>query len=181
MRKGRGARVAGGALAAIGRGARVAGGALATLLALGGCGGLALTNPISPTPVRIVVSSPAFAAGGEIPPRFTCQGQDISPPLRLSGVPRRALELELVMRDRDAAGGNFIHWQLTGIPPGTRSLAAGQVPRGARLGRNSFGSTGYRGPCPPPGPAHHYVITVSARSGEVLLGTGTLSGTYARR
>jgi Raf kinase inhibitor-like YbhB/YbcL family protein len=131
--------------------------------------------------VRIHVSSPAFAAGGAIPPRFTCQGQDISPPLSWSGVPRATRELELVMRDPDAPGGNFIHWQLAGIPASTRSLAAGQIPQGAKAGRNGFGTMGYRGPCPPAGPAHHYLITVSARAGTALLGAGTLVGIYARR
>jgi phosphatidylethanolamine-binding protein (PEBP) family uncharacterized protein len=85
------------------------------------------------------------------------------------------------MRDPDAPGGNFIHWQLTGIAPSTRSLAAGRIPPGAKVGRNNFGTTGYRGPCPPTGPAHHYLITVTAKSGAALLGTGTLVGTYARR
>jgi Raf kinase inhibitor-like YbhB/YbcL family protein len=150
-------------------------------VALGGCGGLGATNPISPPQVKFAVSSPAFAAGGVIPAEFTCQGRDISPPLRLADIPRGARQLELVMRDPDAPGGDFIHWQLSGIPPATTSIAAGKVPAGAREGRNSFGGIGYRGPCPPAGPAHHYVITVTALSGAAVLGTGTLSGSYARR
>jgi Raf kinase inhibitor-like YbhB/YbcL family protein len=148
---------------------------------LGGCGGLGSRNPISPPQVRISVSSPAFRAGGPIPARFTCQGQDVSPPLRLSGVPHAARELELVMRDPDAPGGNFIHWQLTGIAPTTRQLPTGQIPAGAKSGRNGFGSRGYRGPCPPAGHAHRYVITVTATAGAAVLGEGTLTGTYARR
>jgi Raf kinase inhibitor-like YbhB/YbcL family protein len=156
--------------------------ALAGALVLAGCAaGLGGSNPITPTPARIHVSSPAFAAGGAIPARFTCQGQDISPPLRWSGVPRGARELDVVMRDPDAPGGNFIHWQLAGIAPSTRSLAIGQTPPSATVGRNDFGTIGYRGPCPPAGPAHHYMITVRAKSGAALLGTGTLVGTYARR
>lgn len=153
------------------------------VVALGaaGCGGLGASNPISPAQVRIKVSSPAFAAGGQIPPRYTCQGPDVSPPLRFARVPRTARELDLVMRDPDAPGGNFIHWQLTGIPPSTRVLAADQAPSGATVGRNSFGTVGYRGPCPPAGPAHHYVITVTARTGAAVDGVGTLTGTYARR
>jgi Raf kinase inhibitor-like YbhB/YbcL family protein len=144
----------------------------AAVVALAGCGG-------SAAPVRIHLSSPAFTAGGRIPRAFTCQGLDASPPLRWSNVPRRTRQLELTMRDPDA--GNFIHWQLTGIPASTRAMAPGQVPTGASAGRNSFGSVGYRGPCPPRGPAHHYVITLTARSGTTTLGTGTLTGTYARR
>jgi Raf kinase inhibitor-like YbhB/YbcL family protein len=153
---------------------------LAGALLLGGCG-LTGSNPTSPTPKRIHVSSPAYLPGGRIPARFTCQGEDVSPPLTWSGVPAPARELDLVMRDPDAPGGNFVHWQLSGIPPSTRALGAGQTPGGARPGRNSFGSLGYRGPCPPAGAAHHYVITVSARSGAALVASGTLTGTYARR
>lgn len=148
---------------------------------LGGCGGLSTTNPVSPSRVKIGVSSPAFPAGGAIPAEFTCQGRNVSPPLRFARVPRGARELDLVMRDPDAPGGNFIHWQLTEIPPSTRALGAGQSPAGAKPGRNSFGSVGYRGPCPPRGAAHHYVITLTARTGAAILGTGTLTGTYARR
>ena len=150
-------------------------------LVLAGCGGLSAHNPISPSRTRVDVSSPAFAAGGPIPARFTCQGQDVSPPLRWTHVPSGARELNLVMRDPDAPGGNFIHWQLTGIPPSTRALTAGEIPPGAGVGRNDFGTTGYRGPCPPPGPAHHYVITLTAQAGAAVLGTGTLTGTYGRR
>jgi Raf kinase inhibitor-like YbhB/YbcL family protein len=144
---------------------------VAIVLALGGCGDNTLA--------RIHLSSPAFTAGGRIPQTFTCQGLDASPPLRWSHVPRGTRQLELTMRDPDA--GNFIHWQLTGIPASTRAMTPGQVPAGAQAGRNSFGTTGYRGPCPPRGPAHHYVITLTARSGSTTLATGTLTGTYARR
>jgi Raf kinase inhibitor-like YbhB/YbcL family protein len=150
-------------------------------LAAAGCGGLSGPNPISPPRVRIAVSSPAFAPGGAIPSQFTCQGRDVSLPLRFAGVPRATRAFDLVMRDLDAAGGHFIHWQLTGIPASTRSLAVGQVPAGAQVGKNSFGTLGYRGPCPPRGRAHHYEITVIARTGAAIQGVGTLRGSYARR
>ena len=150
-------------------------------LALAGCGTFSAHNPISPSRARIDLSSSAFAAGAPIPPRFTCQGQDVSPPLEWSGVPGGTRRLDLVMRDPDAPGGNFVHWQLTGLRPSTRALGAGETPPGAAIGRNGFGTIGYRGPCPPPGPAHHYVITLTARAGAAVLGTGTLTGTYARR
>ena len=104
----------------------------------------------------------------------------------------------MVMRDPDAPGGNFIHWVIAHLQPasGSASLRAGASPPGAVLGRNSFGSLGYRGPCPSSGPAHHYVITVYALgqssglrkgfsaddvSGLPVLGQGTLTGRYARR
>jgi Raf kinase inhibitor-like YbhB/YbcL family protein len=89
----------------------------------------------------------------------------------------------LEMRDPDAPGGSFIHWSLSAIPPTLSGLSPGHVPAGIVQGRNSFGSVGYRGPCPPMGdPPHHYVITLSARgSSGGLVATGTLTGTYARR
>jgi Raf kinase inhibitor-like YbhB/YbcL family protein len=150
-------------------------------LALGGCGGFGGSNPLSPSRVRIRVSSPAFSAGGPIPSQFTCQGEDVSPPLHISGVPRGARALNLVMKDPDAPGGNFIHWDLEGMPPATSELSQGQTPAGAKVEKNDFGTLGYRGPCPPAGRAHHYVITVTARTGTLVLGVGTLTGTYARR
>ncbi|HTX33235.1 MAG TPA: YbhB/YbcL family Raf kinase inhibitor-like protein [Solirubrobacteraceae bacterium] len=155
--------------------------ALALALALGGCGGLGGSNPLSPSRVRIHLSSPAFSAGGPIPAQFTCQGHDVSPPLHISGVPHGARTLELVMKDPDAPGGNFIHWDLEGIPPATSKLGPGQIPAAAKVEKNDFGTLGYRGPCPPAGRAHRYVITVTAQTGADVLGVGTLTGTYARR
>ena len=155
--------------------------AAALALALGGCGGLGASNPITPSRAHLRLSSPAFTAGAAIPSEFTCQGRDISPPLSISGVPRGARALDLVMRDPDAPGGNFIHWNVTGFSTSVTRLAAGQTPTGARIEKNGFGTLGYRGPCPPAGPAHHYVITVTARTGAAILGVGTLTGTYARR
>jgi phosphatidylethanolamine-binding protein (PEBP) family uncharacterized protein len=108
------------------------------------------------------------------------------------------------MRDHDAPGGDFVHWAIAHVNPravasggaGSMVFAAGRSPAGAVLGRNSFGSLGYRGPCPPPGdPPHHYEITLSAlahpshlgmgfsppAAGKLdVLGQGTLTGVYAR-
>lgn len=84
------------------------------------------------------------------------------------------------MSDRDAPG--FIHWRLTGIPPGTTAIAQGHAPPGAVQGANGFGTHGYGGPCPPRGAApHHYVIVVYARMGKRKIAAGQLIGTYARR
>jgi Raf kinase inhibitor-like YbhB/YbcL family protein len=97
----------------------------------------------------------------------------------------------LVIRDPDAPTGNFVHWAAAGIPPNEI-----EVPESAIEGRNSFGSLGYRGPCPPRGgKPHHYVITLDALGSPSGLKTGfsadqlrtaalaiaTLTGTYARR
>jgi Raf kinase inhibitor-like YbhB/YbcL family protein len=151
--------------------------AVAAALTLGGCG----SSGSASHPPQLRVRSPAFDPGAAIPRVYTCDGTDISPPLRWSGVPAQASTLELVMRDPDAPGGNFIHWHLSQIPASTKGLAPGRVPPEAHEGSNSFGSSGYRGPCPPHGDkSHHYMITVTARRGRRALAAGTLTGTYGR-
>jgi Raf kinase inhibitor-like YbhB/YbcL family protein len=145
-------------------------------VALAGCGA---GSPAGVPTLRL--SSPAFAAGRSIPRLYTCDGRDLSPPLRWSTVPAGASSLDVALRDLDAPGGSFIHWMLTGIAPGTSGLAAGQVPAGASEGRNGFGTVGYRGPCPPGGDKpHRYVLTVTAVSGTRVVAAGTLLGTYGR-
>lgn len=107
-----------------------------------------------------ILSSPAFAPGTVIPAEYTCDGADISPPLSWSGTPAGTGSLVLVVEDPDAPGGTFYHWAVFDIAPNTAGLAAGSGAGGPAAGlheaRNSFGESDYRGPCPPPGPAHHY-------------------------
>jgi Raf kinase inhibitor-like YbhB/YbcL family protein len=106
----------------------------------------------------LVLTSPAFAPGASIPPEYTCDGADISPPLAWSGTPAGTRSLVLVVEDPDAPGGSFRHWAAFDIAPGTTGLAAGagRPAAGLRQARNDFGQSFYRGPCPPPGPDHHY-------------------------
>jgi Raf kinase inhibitor-like YbhB/YbcL family protein len=133
-------------------------------------------------PQAITVRSSAFAPGAMIPHAYTCNGRDISPPLRWSGISPDATQLTLVMIDRDAPGGEFIHWQLSGLSPGSDGLGAGETPTIGNTGTNSFGTTGYRGPCAPRGAKpHHYVITITALGSGRTIAVGTLTGTYARR
>lgn len=133
-------------------------------------------------PQTLTVRSTAFAPGGAIPRLYTCDGRDISPPLRWSGIPGDATQLMLVMNDLDAPGGDFIHWQMSELSPRSGGLSAGGAPAVGIAGTNSFGTTGYRGPCPPRGgPPHHYVITVTALGDGRDVATGTLTGAYARR
>jgi Raf kinase inhibitor-like YbhB/YbcL family protein len=146
-------------------------------------------------PASIAVSSD-FKPGGAISRLHTCDGPDVSPPLRATGVPAAAKEVVIVMVDHDA--GDFMHWGIAHLTPhASIALAAGAEPAGAVLGRNGFGSLGYRGPCPPAGDSpHHYELTVYALSrpsglkpgfsvGAVAalpaLATGSLTGVYARR
>jgi Raf kinase inhibitor-like YbhB/YbcL family protein len=148
---------------------------------------------------RIVVTSPTFEDGGTIPRRYTCEGQDVSPPLAWSGVPDGTRELALLVEDPDAPGGTFVHWMAWGIPPGGQGLEEGSVPEGTRQARNDFGPTGWGGPCPPKGRgAHRYVFTVVALAQPLTLeqeasakqfqeatkgtvvGRGRLTGTFGR-
>jgi Raf kinase inhibitor-like YbhB/YbcL family protein len=108
--------------------------------------------------------SPAFAPNGEIPVRYTCEGDDLSPPLRWSGVPASARSLALVVDDPDAPDPRaprrtWVHWVLYGIPPTAPGIDEGaeaeDLPAGARAGKNDWGRTGYGGPCPPIG-RHRY-------------------------
>ena len=122
----------------------------------------------------IEVTSPAFDEGERVPVRFTCHGEDLSPPLDWSGVPDGAAELRLTVTDPDAPAGTFTHWAVTGIDPAATGVAEGSLPEGGTEQENSFGETVYRGPCPPEGETHAYVWTVDALSED---GTSMASGT----
>jgi Raf kinase inhibitor-like YbhB/YbcL family protein len=113
-------------------------------------------------PEPISVSSPAFTAGSAIPQRFTCDGDNISPPLRWSGVPPGTVEVALVVDDPDASRGTYVHWVVVGMDSASTELAEGAVPSGARQVGNSAGKAAYTGPCPPGGAPHHYRFTVYA-------------------
>ncbi len=143
------------------------------------------------------LKSPAFEHGGTIPSRHTCDGADVSPTLRISGVPKGAAALALVMDDPDAPGGTFDHWLVWNIPPDTAEVPEGTEPQGVE-GRTGFGQLGYGGPCPPGG-THRYrfklyaldqPLDLRAGSGKAKLegamkghvvAEAVLEGTYERR
>ncbi len=121
----------------------------------------------------LMLVSPAFAPGGAIPPEYTCDGADISPPLSWSGVPGGTRSLVLVIEDPDAPGGVFRHWAVFDIPPTLPGLAAGYGERrpaaGLHEARNDFAKTAYDGPCPPEGGGtHHYHFLLFAISRPTL-------------
>jgi Raf kinase inhibitor-like YbhB/YbcL family protein len=112
--------------------------------------------------MAFTLSSPAFAAGGDIPRLFTCDGQNIPPHLVWTGAPEGTRSFVLIADDPDAPDGTFTHWIVfdipgdrTDLPSGARSDAIGLV------GRNSRGELGYTGPCPPSG-THHFYFRLSA-------------------
>lgn len=117
------------------------------------------------------LTSPAFAPGGPVPSRYTCDGEDVSPPLAWDGVPEGAESLALIVDDPDAPGKIWVHWVLYALPPEMTGLEEGAVPAGAREGMTDFGRTGYGGPCPPSG-THRYDFTLYALDARLDLPPG---------
>jgi Raf kinase inhibitor-like YbhB/YbcL family protein len=109
------------------------------------------------------VSSPAFEDNEMIPATYTCDSDNMSPPLKISDVPQTAKSLALIMEDPDAPRGTFTHWLMWNIPPATQIIDENDWPEGAEQGLNDAGELGYLGPCPPEG-AHHYNFKVYALS-----------------
>lgn len=125
----------------------------------------------------LFLSSPAFREGGSIPAKYTCDGEDISPPLVWGEPPAGTQSFVLIVDDPDAPGGVFTHWVLFNISSGSRQLAEAistqaQLPSEALQGKNDFGNIGYGGPCPPPGRAHRYQFTLYALERPLDLGMG---------
>lgn len=118
------------------------------------------------------IASPAFAHEAAIPAFFTCDGENVSPPLSISGVPEGARSLVLIVDDSDAPDGTFTHWIVMDIPPDTREIAQETVPEGAVEGTTSFGRPGYSGPCPPSG-LHRYFFTLYAMDQKLSLNNQT--------
>ena len=146
------------------------------LAALAGCGsGSNGTTASGPRLTRSTVglTSSAFLNGSSIPSRYTCDGEDIAPPLTWTRVPARARSLALLVDDQNAPGGPFVHWSVYDLPRGSSGTGTGHLPQGSVEGRNSFGRVGYGGPCPPPGdPPHHYVFSIHALDDKPGLPSG---------
>ena len=107
------------------------------------------------------LTSPAFRQNQAIPKRYTCDGSDVSVPLNWSDPPNATKTFALIADDPDAPRGTWVHWVLYDAPGSTRELKEGVTPKetlddGSKQGKSDFGKIGYGGPCPPPGPAHHY-------------------------
>jgi len=153
--------------------------------------------------MAIQITSSAFNEGNPIPKKYTCDGEDISPPLAWSGVPAGAKSLALIVDDPDAPVGTWVHWVIFGLPPTLNGLNEGiaktpQVEGGAIQGNNDFRRPGYGGPCPPRGKQHRYFLklyaldtslTLKAGSSKAdlekamrghVLAQGQLMGTYSR-
>jgi Raf kinase inhibitor-like YbhB/YbcL family protein len=143
----------------------------------------------------VTLSSDAFAEGGAIPARYTCDGDDVSPPLAWEATPDEVGAYTLVVRDPDAGG--FVHWVLTDIPHDVNALPDGQGDTIGIPGQNDFGRVGWGGPCPPSG-EHRYEFRIYALAapleldgaptadevdralGDKVMAEGILSGVYTR-
>ena len=142
------------------------------------------------------ITSSAFGEGKEIPKRFTCDGENVSPPLAWTGAPAGTKAFALILDDPDAPSGLFTHWIVLNLPASTHSLPEGVKPS-ANQGTSDFGKVGYGGPCPPRG-RHRYFFHLYALKDELsglkspkrkeidaalkghVIGEAVLMGTYQR-
>lgn len=118
--------------------------------------------PVAPLlNISMKIESSAFENNQPIPPTYTCDGENTSPPLMISGVPKEAKSLALVVDDPDAPRGLWVHWTTWNIAPDTKEIPENSVLRGAMEGMTDFGKPGYGGPCPPSG-THRYFFKLYA-------------------
>src|SRR5256884_3742146 len=127
--------------------------------------------------MTIQLTSSAFAEGEFIPAKYTCDGEDVSPPLKWSNVPAGAKGLALICDDPDAPVGTWVHWVLYGLPP-TETELPDKVPTtetlatGAKQGINDFKRIGYGGPRPPPRGPPPYFFQIYALDPQITLQPG---------
>jgi Raf kinase inhibitor-like YbhB/YbcL family protein len=153
--------------------------------------------------MKIKITSSAFEEGGIIPSKYTCDGNNISPPLQWNLVPDGTKCIALICDDPDAPSGDWVHWILYDLPANTQHLSENMpddetLPDGTRQGLTSFGKTGYGGPCPPNG-FHRYYFRIYALDKKIdaaiildkkklleemdghILAQGQLMGKYKRQ
>jgi len=140
---------------------------VASLLLAGVLGGPPVYGAESGSPKKFMLTSSAFQAAAEIARKYTCDGDDVSPPLRWENPPAGAKAFAMIADDPDAPGGTWVHWLIYDLPAETKDLFE-SVPKtevlthGGKQGVNDFGKVGYGGPCPPPGSAHRYFFKLYA-------------------
>jgi hypothetical protein len=136
--------------------------------------------------MAFTLRSAAFEPGSRIPQIYTCDGRDISPPLRWSNAPPGTKSFALICDDPDAPMGTWVHWVVYNIPADTDRLSEAlpsseQLEGGALQGGNDFGRTGYGGPCPPRGKPHRYFFRLYALDGKLAAGAGLTKKALLRR
>ena len=153
--------------------------------------------------MALELKSSAFISNGNIPKKFTCEGDDVSPDLRWSGAPANTTSFALICDDPDAPMGTWVHWVIYNIPADTMELpqampTSERLQDNSRQGMTDFQRTGYGGPCPPPGKPHRYFFKLYALDTQLdikgkttkesllaameghVLAQATLLGTYKR-
>ena len=158
---------------------------LACILQMSGCDGTGqetqLGKKTGEPAMKLSLTSTTFADGEPIPRRYSGEGEDISVPLSISGVPAGVKELAMIVDDPDAPRPQpWVHWVIYKIPAGTNSLAEGIAkvgelaePAGARQGKNTSDNIGYQGPMPPGGHGvHHYHFKLYALDIQLDLKAG---------
>lgn len=166
---------------------------------------IAVTTPViglaqaqsAPGPASLKVTSSAFSDGGKIPGKYTCDGSNVNPPLRIENLPKAVKSLALIVDDPDAPGQTWTHWLLWNIDPKGTEIRENSVPQNAAQGTSDFGSARYGGPCPPSGSHRYYFkayaldtvlsLPSSATKAAVekaiaghVVAKGSLMGTYSR-
>lgn len=176
-------------------------------LAVAGCGGSGSetksSGPLAPNAAPLAVTSSAFAANGEIPTAYTCEGDGDSPPLQWGDAPEGTRSFVVIVDDPDAPDPAkpervYLHWLVYDIPAGVHALAGDALPEGARVGKNDAGDDEWTPPCPPTG-RHRYFHRVyaldkvlgdldepdramlEAAMKDHVLASGHVVGTYAKR
>ena len=144
------------------------------------------------------LTSPAFADNEHIPAKYTSDGEDVNPELRIENVPAGTKSLALIVEDPDAPNGLWVHWVVWNINPNIGTLVEHAEPRESVIGKNSWGHNQYGGPCPPSG-THRYMFKLyaldttldmagSASKGQLdvaidrhVLAEAVLTGLYRKR
>lgn len=143
----------------------------------------------------LTVSSKAFQQAGHIPLKYTCDGENVSPPIDIQHIPESTQSLLLIIEDPDAPNGTWLHWLVWNIAPG-HHISEGEIP--GEQGLNDFGNVNYGGPCPPSGTHRYYFkmyaldnllnlpegssrSTVEEAMADHVLAYGELMGRYKRR
>ena len=132
-------------------------------------------EPETTATMKMKISTTAFSERRPIPERFTADGSNVNPPLAISGVPREAKTLVLIVDDPDAPMGTWNHWLVWNIKPDTTSIPEDSVPRGAVVGCNDAGTAAYVGPSPPSG-THRYFFRLYALDTKFDLPAGSDRG-----
>ena len=127
------------------------------------------SQAMSQEPRSLRISSPAFENNKTIPKKYTCDGGNVNPPLKIENVPQGTKSLALIFDDQDAPRGTYVHWILWNLSPELREIKENSVPEGAVQGKNDFKQNNYGGPCPP-SRAHRYGFKVYALDVRLSLG-----------